>query len=70
MIHIINQYWLGESFDWNTEGQWSQPKDTRLPSREDDDISLPKPDLSICFTLRSFTGGEDDSDPIPADLEK
>lgn len=70
MIHIINQYWLGRIFDWNTEGQWSQPKDTRLPSREDDEISLPKPDLAISFTLESFTGEEDDSDPIPLELEK
>jgi hypothetical protein len=70
MINIVNQYWLGKIFDWNSEGQWSQPKDTRLPSREDDDISLPKPDLAISFTLKSFTGDVDDSDPIPADLEK
>jgi hypothetical protein len=70
MIHIINQYWLGEIFDWNSEGQWIQPRDTRLPSREDDDISLPKPDLAISFTLKSFTGEEDDSDPIPPELEK
>lgn len=70
MIHIINQYWLGEIFDWNSEGQWSQPKDTRLPSREDDDISLPKPDLAISFTLKSFTGELDDSDPIPLELER
>jgi hypothetical protein len=53
MIHIINQYWLDPIFDWNTEGQWSQPKETRLPSREDDDISLPKPDLAISFTQDS-----------------
>ncbi|MCJ1258043.1 hypothetical protein MMC24_005872 [Lignoscripta atroalba] len=70
MINIINQYWLGNIFDWNSEGQWSQPKDTRLPSREDDEISLPKPDLAISFTLESFTGEEDDSDPIPLELEK
>ncbi|RFU25001.1 hypothetical protein B7463_g11332, partial [Scytalidium lignicola] len=68
MIHIINQYWLDRIFDWNTEGQWSQPKDTRLPSREDDEISLPKPDLAISFTLNSFTIAEDDSDPIPPEL--
>jgi len=70
MIHIINQYWLDPIFDWNTEGQWSQPKDTRLPSREDDDISLPKPDLAISFTLNAFTVAEDESDPIPPDLAK
>lgn len=70
MIHIINQYWLGDVFDWNSEGQWIQPKDTRLPSREDDDISLPKPDLAISFTLKSFTGEVDDSDPVPPALEK
>ncbi|KAF4627531.1 hypothetical protein G7Y89_g10625 [Cudoniella acicularis] len=70
MIHIINQYWLDPIFDWNTKGQWSQPKDTRLPSREDDDISLPKPDLAISFTLNSFTVAEDESDPIPPDLTK
>lgn len=70
MIHIINQYWLDPIFDWNTEGQWSLPKDNRLPSRMDDDISLPKPDLAISFTLKSFTGDEDDSAPIPTDLER
>ena len=69
MIHMINQYWLGEIFDWNCEGQWSQPKDTRLPSIEDDEISLPKPDLAMFFTLESFSG-EDDEDPIPSELEK
>lgn len=70
MIHIIDQYWLGERFDWNCEGQWSQPKDSRLPSTKDDEISLPKPDLAISFTLQSFTQAEADSDPIPDDLEK
>jgi hypothetical protein len=70
MIHIINQYWLDPIFDWNTEGQWSQPKDTRLPSREDDDISLPKPDLAISFALKSLTIAKDRSDPIPPDLAK
>jgi hypothetical protein len=69
MIHIINQYWLDKIFDWNTEGQWSQPKDTRLPSREEDDISLPKPDLAISFTQGSFSPSEDKSDPIPPDLK-
>ncbi|MCJ1251132.1 hypothetical protein MMC30_008363 [Trapelia coarctata] len=70
MIHIVNQYWLADIFDWNTEGLWSLPKDNRLPSRKDDEIALPKPDLAISFTLKSFTGAEDDSDPIPTDLER
>lgn len=70
MIHIIDQYWLGENFDWNCEGQWSQPKDSRLPSTKDDAISLPKPDLAISFTLQSFTRAEADSDPIPDNLER
>lgn len=70
MINIVNQYWIDKIFDWNTEGLWSQPKDTLLPSREDDDISLPKPDLAISFTLGSFTLAEDESDPIPPDLAK
>jgi hypothetical protein len=69
MINIINQYWLDPIFDWNTEGQWSLPKDSRLPSRVDDDISLPKPDLAISFTLKSFTYAEDQSDPVPEDLK-
>jgi hypothetical protein len=69
MIHIINQYWLDPIFDWNTEGQWSQPKDARLPSRVDDEISLPKPDLAISFKLKSFTFAEDESDPVPEDLK-
>ncbi|KAL9124293.1 MAG: hypothetical protein Q9217_006361 [Psora testacea] len=58
MIHTINRYWMGNIFDWNCEGQC------------DDDIKQPKPDLAISFTLESFTGGEDDSDPYPPDLEK
>lgn len=70
MIHIINRHWLHEIFDWNTEGQWSLPKDNRLPSRTDDDISMPKPDLAVSFTLESFTTSEDGSDPIPKELER
>lgn len=70
MMSVFHHYWLRSVFDWNAEGQWALPKDVRLPSREDDDITLPKPDLEISFTLRSFTGEEDDSDPIPPDLEK
>ncbi|KAL9096789.1 MAG: hypothetical protein Q9165_001277 [Trypethelium subeluteriae] len=70
MMTVFDQFWLGKIFDWNTEGQWSQPKDTRVPSREDDDLSLPKPDLAISFTRTSLTGDVDDSDPIPKDLEK
>lgn len=70
MIHIVNQYWMDDIFDWNTEGQWSLPKDNRIPSRRDDEVALPKPDLAISFTLESFTDAEDDSDPIPMDLER
>ncbi len=69
MIHIINQYRSGNMFNWNCEGQWSLPRDSRLPSQEDDEIALPKPGLAVSFTLKSFTGEEDDSDPIPTDLE-
>lgn len=67
MIHLINQYWLGEIFDWNTEGQWSQPEDNRLPSSMDDIISQPKPDLAMFFTQESFTEEYFD-DPIPSEL--
>ena len=70
MIHIIDQYWLGETFDFNCEGQWSQPKDSLLPSTKNDGISLPKPDLAISFKLQAFTEEEADSDPIPDHLEK
>ena len=70
MMSVFHHYWLGDIFDWNAEGQWSLPKDIRLPSRQDDDVTSPKPDLAISFTLQSFTGEEDDSDPIPQDLEK
>jgi hypothetical protein len=68
MIHIINRHWLDKIFDWNTEGQWVQTEDTRLPSREEDEISMPKPDLAISFTLKSFTG-DDDSEPMPQELK-
>lgn len=69
MIHIINQYWLDEKFDWNTEGQWSQTDATCLKSRDDDKISLPKPDLAISFKLRSLSTGGDKSDPVPRELQ-
>jgi len=68
MIHFINQYWLDKMFDWNTEGQWS-PEMMRIPSCDDDDISLPKPDLAVSFTLRSLTRRGDRSDPIPRELK-
>ena len=70
MIHIIDHHWLGEKFDWNCEGQWSLPKDSRLPSTADDVIALPKPDLSISFTLKSFTQADAGSEPIPEHLDK
>ena len=71
MIHIINQYWIGSLFDWNTEGQWCLPKDNRLPSRKaDDDITQPKPDLSISFTHASFIRGVGESAAFPTELEK
>ncbi|KAL9072871.1 MAG: hypothetical protein Q9157_004936 [Trypethelium eluteriae] len=70
MMTVFDQFWLGKTFDWNTEGQWSQPKDSRLPSWADDDLTLPKPDLAISFARASLTVGVDDSDPIPMDLEK
>ena len=69
MMTVFDQHWLGETFDWNTEGQWFQPKDSRVPSTIDDKMSSPKPDLAISFSRRSFTGF-DISDPIPAELEK
>ena len=69
MIHIINQYWLDEKFDWNTEGQWSQTDGTCLKSRDDDKISLPKPDLAISFKLRSLSTSGDKSDPVPQELQ-
>ena len=69
MIHIINQYWLGKMFDWNSEGQWSLTGDTRLPSSQADTISSPKPDLAMFFVLDSFTGKAID-DPVPPELEK
>ena len=69
MIHMINQYWLDEVFDWNSESSWSQPEDSRLPSSKVDIISPPRPDLAMFFTLESFTGEVID-DPIPSELEK
>ena len=68
MINIINPHWLDSIFDWNIDGQWSQPIETRLPSRDDYTIAMPKPDFAISFTLQSFLTPEDDSDPIPAGL--
>ena len=70
MMHIISQYWLGENFDWNCEGKWTQPKDSLVPSTKDDQVSSPKPDLAISFTLRSFIQEDAGADPIPDDLEE
>ena len=70
MIHIINQYWMGSMFDWNTEGQWSLPNDVKLLSRADDDISHPKPDFAISFTHGSFIHGVGKSAAFPQELEK
>ncbi|KAL9082377.1 MAG: hypothetical protein Q9165_008907 [Trypethelium subeluteriae] len=69
MMTISNQHWLDQKFDWNAESQWSQKKDSRIPSRLDDEISQPKPDLAISFTRQTFTGF-DFSDPIPPALEE
>ena len=69
MMTVFNQYWLRDIFDWNTEGQWYQDLETRIPSSADDDLSLPKPDLAISFDRQSFTGF-DISDPVPPKLEK
>ncbi len=69
MIHVINHYSLGGFFDWNSEGSWSQPEDSRLPSSKIDTISSPRPDLTMFFTLNSFTGKAID-DSIPSELEK
>ena len=69
MMNIFSPYWLDKKFDWNAEGQWSQEKDSRIPSRLYDTISQPKPDLAISFTRQSFIGF-DFSDPIPPALEK
>ncbi|KAI9710661.1 MAG: hypothetical protein M1820_002494 [Bogoriella megaspora] len=70
MMNVFDRHWLGEHFDWNTEGQWRQPKETLIrPTKEGDEMSLPKPDLMISFTLKSFSSGRDQSHPIPDDLE-
>ena len=69
MIHFINQYELDKKFDWNTEGQWSQTDATCLKSRDNDKISLPKPDLAISFKLRSLSISGDKSDPVPRELQ-
>ncbi|KAL9068584.1 MAG: hypothetical protein Q9157_006467 [Trypethelium eluteriae] len=70
MMNVFDRHWLGEHFDWNTEGQWRQPKETLIrPTKEGDEMTLPKPDLMISFTLKSFSSGRDQSHPIPDDLE-
>ena len=69
MIHIIDHHWLPEIFTWNSEGQWFQSVDTRLPSSRIDVISSPKPDLAIFFSKKSFTG-KDIDDPIPSELDR
>ena len=70
MMNVFDRHWLGEHFDWNTEGQWRQPKGTLIrPTKKGDEMTLPKPDLMISFTLESFSSGRDQSHPIPDDLE-
>ena len=70
MMNVFDRHRLGDHFDWNTEGQWRQPKETLIrPTKEGDEMTLPKPDLMISFTLESFSSGRDQSHPIPDDLE-
>ena len=70
MMSVFHYYWLGDMFDWNAEAQWILPRDVRLPSSAEDEVTSPKPDLMITFTLESFTGPNHDRDPIPLDLER
>jgi hypothetical protein len=56
-------------FKYSIKEQWSQPKDTYLPSCRDNEILLPKPGHAISFALQSFIK-EGDIDPILLDLQK
>ena len=67
MVSVFHPYWLDSMFDYNTEGQWNQPKDVRIPSTKDDEVTQPKPDLMITFKRKSLT--ENISAPIPTELE-
>jgi hypothetical protein len=68
MTSIIDRWQLHELFVYNCEGQWYLPKIFQLPSRaRGDDVTLPKPDLAVAFTLEAFTG-TDTSSPFPKEL--
>jgi hypothetical protein len=68
MTSIIDRWQLHELFVYNCEGQWSIPKLYRLPTRSrGDEVTLPKPDLAVSFTLEAFTGS-DTSSPFPKDI--
>jgi hypothetical protein len=67
MTSIIDRWQLHELFVYNCEGQWSLPEIYRLPSRQRDKITLPKPDLAIFFKLEALTG-TDTSSPVPKEI--
>ena len=68
MTSIIDRWQLHELFVYNCEGQWSLPKIFQLPTRSrGDEVTLPKPDLAVSFTLEAFTG-TDTSSPFPKQI--
>jgi hypothetical protein len=68
MTSIIDRWQLHELFVYNCEGQWYLPKIFRLPTRSrGDEVTLPKPDLAVSFTLEAFTG-TDTSSPFPKEI--
>ena len=70
MTSIIDRWHLHKLFIYNCEGQWSLPKMYQLPTRGmRDDVTLPKPDLAVSFTLEAFTGA-DTSSPVPKEISK
>jgi hypothetical protein len=68
MIAIINnEQWLRNELVCATKWKWLQPKETHLPSTQDDRMRIRSPDFSISFKAISLTRAEDGSDPITPD---
>jgi hypothetical protein len=68
MLSIIDRWRLHELFVYNCEGQWYLPKIFQLPTRvRGDEVTLPKPNLAVSFTLEAFTG-TDTSSPFPKEI--
>lgn len=69
MMSVIDHRQLKNMFVVNCEGQWRLPKEAMLYSIQEDEVTLPRPDLAIFFRYESFFSEGDDIS-IPSELNR